>query len=66
MTCGSILPYNPYHDSGNIMNAAKLLRDYLDVYGTYFLAIKRYKGWSKLGHKQAKDVMHLYNTIKDK
>jgi hypothetical protein len=48
------------------MNAAKLLRDYLDIYGTYFLAIKRYKGWSKLGHKQAKDVMRLYNTIKDK
>lgn len=47
------------------MNAAKLLRDYLNIYGTYFLAIKRYKGYSELGHKQAKDVMHLYNTIKE-
>jgi hypothetical protein len=63
MTCGSTLPYNPYHDSGNIMNAAKLLRDYLDIYGTYFLAIKRYKGYSKLGHKQAKEVIKTYRSL---
>ena len=47
------------------MNAAKLLRDYLDIYGTYFLAIKRYKGYSKKGEIQAQGVMRLYNTIKE-
>jgi hypothetical protein len=63
MTCGSVLPYNPYHDSGNIMNAAKLLRDYLDIYGTYFLAIKRYKGYSKKGEIQAQGVMKIYRSL---
>jgi hypothetical protein len=62
--CGSDIPYNPYTDAGNIMDSAKLLRDYLDLYGTYFLALKRYKGWSSLGQKQAEQVMKIYRSIK--
>jgi hypothetical protein len=45
------------------MNAAKLLRDYLDIYGTYFLAIKRYKGYSKKGEIQAQGVMKIYRSL---
>ena len=45
------------------MIAAKLLRDYLNLYGTYFLAIKRYKGYSTLGEQQARKVMRLYHTL---
>ncbi|MHB8098166.1 MAG: hypothetical protein ACYDD5_01075 [Sulfuricurvum sp.] len=58
-------PYNPYRDYGNVLTAAKLLRDYLDIYGTYYLAFKRYKGWSPLGASQASRVMALYISIKD-
>lgn len=47
------------------MVAAKLLRDYKNIYGTYFLAFKRYKGWSTLGEQQAHLVMGIYNSIKD-
>jgi len=45
------------------MDSAKLLRDYLDLYGTYYLAIVRYKGWSALGRQQAKEVMKIYRSI---
>jgi len=62
--CGSILPYSVYTDRGNIMDAAKLLRDYRDLYHSDFLAIKRYKGWSSLGHQQALAVMKTYRSIK--
>lgn len=55
------LPYSPYSDFGNKLNGASLLRGYLDLYGSYFLAFKRYKGWSKLGDNQAHTVMGIYN-----
>jgi hypothetical protein len=58
-----VLPYSPYSDTGNIFDAAKLLRDYLDLYGTYFLAFKRYKGYSKKGEIQAHQVMVKYHSI---
>jgi len=45
------------------MSSAKLLRDYLNLYGSYFLAFKRYKGWSQLGESQAYHVMKIYRSI---
>jgi hypothetical protein len=58
------LLYNPYSEFGNILDGAKLLRDYLDLYGTYPLAFKRYKGWTKLGEKQSQEVMKIYRSLK--
>lgn len=57
------LPHNPYTASGNIYCAAYLLRQYLDLYGTYTLAFKRYKGYSNLGYRQALHVQHIRSTI---
>jgi len=57
------LPYNPYTDSGNIMDSAYLLRNYLDVYKTYPKAIKRYKGYSKKGEVQALEVQRIYRSM---
>jgi hypothetical protein len=46
------------------MDSAKLLHDYFNLYGTYPLALKRYKGWSPLGQKQAEQVMKIYRSLK--
>jgi len=46
-----------------MLDGAHLLRTYLDLYGSYFLAFKRYKGWSKLGEQQAHRVMKIYNSM---
>lgn len=51
------LPYNPYTTKGNIYCSAYLLKQYLDIYGNYREAIARYKGYSKLGFKQADKVL---------
>ena len=58
------VPYEPYNDFGNILDSAFLLKEYLVLYRTYPLAIKRYKGWSDLGRSQAHTVMGIYRTIK--
>lgn len=58
------LPYNVYANFGNILVGAYLLRGYLDIYETYPKAIKRYKGFSKLGERQANHVISIYNSIK--
>ncbi len=59
----------PFHESaiktdvGNIFAGAWILNLYLKMSDyDYYDALTRYKGWSKLGRKQAKDI---YIKIKD-
>lgn len=62
--CGSVIPYDPYSDYGNILVSAKLLRDYKDIYKTDLKALARYKGYSALGFRQAENVMEIYRSIR--
>lgn len=61
--CGSVLLYDPHMEAGNIMNAAKLLKDYKMLYGTNLKAVARYKGYSKKGFRQAENVMKIYHNM---
>ena len=51
------LPANPCTDKGNIECAAYILSIYYKKHGDYLLALKAYKGWSKLGERQARLVL---------
>lgn len=55
----SDLPHNPHTDAGNILCSAYLLRQYLDTYGTYSKAFKRYKGYCQLGAEQSAKVQQI-------
>lgn len=53
-------PFNPYDTRGNIWNAASYLRTLLDrTHGNYEKALTYYKGYSHLGHSQARHTLAI-------
>jgi len=56
----NICPYNPTTNKGNIYASAWILKHYLKKgKGDYRKAITYYKGWSKKGKRQAKNVLKI-------
>ena len=55
-----ICPYDPHNNRGNIYASAWILKHYLKrSKGNYHKAITYYKGWSKKGKKQARNVLKI-------
>ena len=59
----NLLMYNPYSVKGNIWAGAQILSSYSKD-GNMTLALTKYKGYSKLGKKQALEVIEDYKRIK--
>ena len=55
------LKHNPHSYVGNIYCSAEILSRYLENSDSLIEAITKYKGFSKLGLKQAKEVVKDYN-----
>lgn len=55
------LKHNPHSYVGNIYCSAEILGRYLENSDSLIEAITKYKGFSKLGLKQAKEVVKDYN-----